>query len=159
VNENGVMVGFSENNQDPMNIIRRAFVGIGTNLVYLDSILLGGGAGWVMIEARAINNSGQIVGWGAISNQIRGFLLTPTVKSIEMDINVGEDPSTNNLEVSWEVYGSNTLFTLETQNVMSNGTWTPVPPANQWPSGLPYWNGRSDVLTAPRQLRVRGTVY
>jgi probable HAF family extracellular repeat protein len=35
------------------------------------------GSGWVLLEARAINDSGQIVGRGWFNNQARAFLLTP----------------------------------------------------------------------------------
>ena len=34
-------------------------------------------AGWILVEARGINESGQIVGWGIHNNQISSFLLTP----------------------------------------------------------------------------------
>jgi probable HAF family extracellular repeat protein len=33
--------------------------------------------GWVLIDARSINNSGQIVGVGTVNGQIHAFLLTP----------------------------------------------------------------------------------
>jgi probable HAF family extracellular repeat protein/T5SS/PEP-CTERM-associated repeat protein len=34
-------------------------------------------SGWVLVSAEAINNHGQIVGWGSISGQTHAFLLTP----------------------------------------------------------------------------------
>ena len=34
-------------------------------------------AGWVLQEAKAINNQGQIVGWGSHAGKKRAFLLTP----------------------------------------------------------------------------------
>ncbi len=33
---------------------------------------------WILSNASAINNAGQIVGWGVLSGEIHGFLLTPT---------------------------------------------------------------------------------
>src|SRR5205085_5111100 len=35
------------------------------------------GSGWVLDEAYAINDAGQIVGYGEHNKQTRGFLLTP----------------------------------------------------------------------------------
>ncbi len=32
---------------------------------------------WTLIEATAINDAGQIVGWGILNGQVRGYLLTP----------------------------------------------------------------------------------
>jgi probable HAF family extracellular repeat protein len=36
-------------------------------------------SGWVLKEARGINDNGQIVGWGITNNQEHAFLLTPNV--------------------------------------------------------------------------------
>lgn len=33
---------------------------------------------WILSNASAINNAGQIVGWGVLSGEIHGFLLTPS---------------------------------------------------------------------------------
>ncbi|WP_166481650.1 DUF3466 family protein [Scytonema sp. UIC 10036] len=35
-------------------------------------------SGWSLVEARAINNKGEIVGYGTYNNQTRAFLLQPT---------------------------------------------------------------------------------
>lgn len=40
--------------------------------------LIPGGSGWVLRNATAINNAGQIVGWGDVGAESHGFLLTPT---------------------------------------------------------------------------------
>ncbi len=34
-------------------------------------------SGWILSEARAINDKGQIVGWGILNGEQRAFLLTP----------------------------------------------------------------------------------
>jgi probable HAF family extracellular repeat protein len=39
--------------------------------------LIPAGAGWLLTEARDINDSGQIVGTGVVDGQVRAFLLTP----------------------------------------------------------------------------------
>jgi hypothetical protein len=38
-------------------------------------------SGWVLTEARAINNAGQIVGTGQKGSAVRGFLLNLSVAS------------------------------------------------------------------------------
>ncbi|MEC4886145.1 MAG: DUF3466 family protein [Scytonema sp. PMC 1070.18] len=43
--------------------------------------LVSGGDGWLLTEARAINDAGYIVGTGTFNGQTRGFLLTPLTKS------------------------------------------------------------------------------
>ncbi|HEX8369860.1 MAG TPA: Ig-like domain-containing protein, partial [Pyrinomonadaceae bacterium] len=54
----------------------RAFVHDGTTMRNLNS-LIPQNSGWVLQEARAINNNGQIVGKGTINNQTHAFLLNP----------------------------------------------------------------------------------
>ncbi|MGB7924786.1 MAG: FG-GAP-like repeat-containing protein [Pyrinomonadaceae bacterium] len=54
----------------------RAFVHDGTTMRNLNS-LIPQNSGWVLQEARSINNSGQIVGKGVINNQTHAFLLSP----------------------------------------------------------------------------------
>ncbi len=39
--------------------------------------LIPAGTGWVLRNATAINNAGQIVGWGDLGTEAHGFLLTP----------------------------------------------------------------------------------
>jgi probable HAF family extracellular repeat protein len=55
----------------------RAFVHDGTTMRNLNS-LIPQNSGWILQEARGINNAGQIVGRGTFNNQLRAFLLTPT---------------------------------------------------------------------------------
>ena len=44
--------------------------------INLNSVLLNG-AGWTLIEARDVNNRGQIIGYGKLNGQLKTFLLTP----------------------------------------------------------------------------------
>jgi probable HAF family extracellular repeat protein len=39
--------------------------------------LIGPGGGWTLVDARAINDAGQITGYGTVGNETRAFLLTP----------------------------------------------------------------------------------
>ena len=44
----------------------------------LNELLAPASPSWTLMEARSINDVGQIVGWGLISGQVHAFLLTPT---------------------------------------------------------------------------------
>jgi len=35
------------------------------------------GSGWRLVQATAINKTGQIAGWGEVDGQTHAFLLTP----------------------------------------------------------------------------------
>ena len=51
---------------------------IPTNNMQDLNALIPGGSGWALRNATAINNAGQIVGWGDVGTESHGFLLTPT---------------------------------------------------------------------------------
>lgn len=55
----------------------RAFVSDGCRMVDLNT-LVAPDSGWVLAEARAISNAGQIAGVGVRNGKLRAFLLTPT---------------------------------------------------------------------------------
>jgi probable HAF family extracellular repeat protein len=54
----------------------RAFVHDGTRMTDLNSVLWNGG-GWLLREADAVNDAGQIVGSGALNGQYHAFFLQP----------------------------------------------------------------------------------
>ena len=73
INERGDIVGFSEG---PDASARAVIVTAG---VMRDlNGLIPSGSGWVLTEARDINEAGRIVGTGWLNGEQRGFLLTPT---------------------------------------------------------------------------------
>jgi len=78
INASGQIVGGASRFSPPGETEnRRAFLwqdGVMTDL----NGLLPPGSGWVLHDATAINDSGQIVGWGSLHNRLRAFLLTPT---------------------------------------------------------------------------------
>lgn len=76
VNSDGIVVGFCLNHPGP-DQPRRAFVWIDGVMTDLND-LIPAGTGWELSEARAINETGQIVGNGILDGQRRAFLLTPT---------------------------------------------------------------------------------
>jgi probable HAF family extracellular repeat protein len=72
LNESGQIVGMSFNaSQKP-----RAFLYEDGPMIDLNS-LIAPSSGWTLQCAKAINESGSIVGWGRLQGETRGFLLTP----------------------------------------------------------------------------------
>jgi probable HAF family extracellular repeat protein len=73
INERGDIVGFSEGSDHSARAV------IVTAGVMRDlNGLIPSGSGWVLTEARDINDAGRIVGTGWRDGEQRGFLLTPT---------------------------------------------------------------------------------
>jgi probable HAF family extracellular repeat protein len=68
VNSSGTVVGGSNST---------AFVYLGSTLYDLNTLLDGSGAGWVLGDAMAINDAGQIVGTGLLDGAQTAYLLTP----------------------------------------------------------------------------------
>ena len=75
INNSGQVVGASDSAKSTLH----AFVYSGGQMRDLNS-LIPTNSGWVLTEAREINNGGQIVGNGIKDGQERAFLLTPIVK-------------------------------------------------------------------------------
>ena len=71
VNQRGVVVGYCFDGGD-----ERAFAADAGGLHDLNNALAPAG-GWVLNRATAINDQGQIAGYGQLAGQQRGFLLTP----------------------------------------------------------------------------------
>jgi probable HAF family extracellular repeat protein len=81
LNDLGQVVGWSDTGVDDADGVRiyHAFLWENGALIDLDRVIPAG-LGWVLIRAQAINNLGQIVGFGRIRGQIHAFLLTPQRK-------------------------------------------------------------------------------
>jgi probable HAF family extracellular repeat protein len=50
---------------------------LGVGMIDLNN-LIASGSGWVLTSAEAINDKGQIVGWGTLNGTSRAFLLDPS---------------------------------------------------------------------------------
>jgi probable HAF family extracellular repeat protein len=77
INNSNVIVGGSF--VDAADTIYHAFIIVSNTLVDLNTQVDSTGAGWVLTEARAINDVGQIAGVGWKQGGNRGFLLTPVL--------------------------------------------------------------------------------
>ena len=75
INNSNVIVGGSF--IDANDSIYHAFVTVSNSMVDLNGQLDATGAGWELTEARAINDSGQIVGVGRFEGVNHAFLLSP----------------------------------------------------------------------------------
>lgn len=77
INSSGKVVGCSTLAGPP---IKHAFVYSDGAMRDLNDLLVDSGAGWVLEVASAINNLGQITGWGSFNGEQRAFVLTPSRK-------------------------------------------------------------------------------
>jgi len=80
VNESGQMVGLMWDS-DQEGAVEHAFIFDTENGVRDLNNLIDPQNGWTLIFARDINNSGQIVGYGEVNGERRGFILTPVAPS------------------------------------------------------------------------------
>jgi probable HAF family extracellular repeat protein len=72
INDSGEIVGYAA----AAGNAPRAVLWQGGSMIDLNTVLPSG-SGWVLHYAMAINNSGDIVGWGYLNSSPRAFLLTP----------------------------------------------------------------------------------
>lgn len=77
LNNSGRIVGWSEINHPPQSQGNHHAVLWRSGIVYDLNALIPANSGWVLQEAHAINNKGQIVGNGTLNGQTHAFLLTP----------------------------------------------------------------------------------
>jgi probable HAF family extracellular repeat protein/T5SS/PEP-CTERM-associated repeat protein len=74
INDDGIVVGALQS-----GATSHAFLWADGQMVDLNT-LIPAGSGWVLNEARAINNQGRIVGFGLVGGQTRAFLLKPAFR-------------------------------------------------------------------------------
>lgn len=80
INDAGIIVGVSVESSSPTTYRAIAYDLSSDRLINLNSLIdcnQNLAERWTLVEAVAINNSGQIVGYGAKGNTLKGFLLTP----------------------------------------------------------------------------------
>lgn len=76
INAAGQVVGYSATTTDPNTNANHAFVYIGSTMYDLNNTIPAG-SGWVLANARGINDGGQIVGLGVLNNAVHYFRLDP----------------------------------------------------------------------------------
>jgi probable HAF family extracellular repeat protein len=141
INNNNVIVGGSY--IDAADLIYHAFVSAGNSLTDLNTNVNSSGAGWVLVEARAVNDAGQIVGVGTLGGVNHGFLLSPLPQ-------ITRQPT--NITVACQ---GNASFSV---------TATPLPLSYQWykgnpPTGAAIPNATSNVFTLTNVTGVQTGPY
>jgi probable HAF family extracellular repeat protein len=93
INNNGWVVGgYTTNNNG------HGFVYIGKQMYDLNALLINPNSGWTLVDATAINDAGQIVGYGSNpSGQYHAFLLNPLPN--------GAPPASSTVRTSLPTYG------------------------------------------------------
>lgn len=132
INDSGVIVGTSDTAAD----VPHAFVRIGSEMTDLNAAISGGGQGWVLVSAYAINASGAIVGEGIKDGVQRAFLLQPAPEILP--------PSITRQPAGTSVFAGDP-FSL---SVLASGDG---PFTYQWRhSGTNLPGATTDVLTIPK---------
>ena len=111
--------------------------------------------GWVLQEARDINNSGEIVGFGTHNGHLRGFLMTTDTNWVEIT-DVRFDKNEGKRVVYWKGRGSRLQYTLLTATSLVNQVWKEITPTNQWPSQLPFYADNTVTGGVLRFFKVEG---
>ena len=130
INNSNVVVGGSYTN--PSNTVFHAFIWATNVMKDLNTLLDATGAGWTLMEARAINDAGWIVGTGTRSGATRGFLLTPLTAP-----QITQQPT--NVTVTCQ--GQATFAISATPEGLSYQWYKGAPPA-----GLAVANARTNLL-------------
>jgi probable HAF family extracellular repeat protein len=118
INNSNVVVGGSF--IDEADTVYHAFIAPSNTLVDLNTQLDATGAGWTLVEARAINDAGQIAGVGKYGGGNRAFLLYLSAPRI-----TGVKVSGTNVLVSFTTVGGG-RYSLEAQPNLAGSTWSNV---------------------------------
>lgn len=119
INNLGHVVGYSYLSD---NTSMRAFLWVNGVLRDLND-LLPAGSGWVLNEARAINNFGQITGYGAHNGITRAFLMTPVPTTVTVHLD-GYEGDYSSLPLQVEVRSASTGDALLTFSPKLNADGT-----------------------------------
>lgn len=121
INDKGQVVGALQTSQNS-----HAFIWVNGHMQDLNN-LIPANSGWVLQEARAINNKGRIAGFGTINGQTRAFLLEPNAYH-------WTNPSGGlwHLTTNWDPVGEpgagdTVIFALNGQYSVDVGTLVPSP--------------------------------
>ncbi|HYG33469.1 MAG TPA: hypothetical protein VEC99_01715 [Clostridia bacterium] len=152
LNNSNLIVGGSY--VDPNNSQYRAFLWATNTMVDLNTMIDSSGAGWTLLEARAINDAGQIVGTGMYNGSLHAFLLNPIASAAPKITTVTLNGA--DVLVSFTTR-SNTDYVLETTTSLEAGSWSNALTGIQGTGGTVTVTNSGNA-TLPRQFfRVKTT--
>jgi probable HAF family extracellular repeat protein len=122
INNSNVIVGGSFT--DAADSLYRAFVIEGAVMTDLNTRLDASSAGWILVEARCINDAGQIAGTGTFGGAGHFFLLTPVTSAVAPEI-VGIQVSGTDAIIRFTTVAQASYSLLARTN-LSTGNWSPV---------------------------------
>ncbi len=152
INNSNVIVGGSFT--DTGDTIYHAFIAMANSLVDLNLLLDATGVGWTLVEARAINDSGQIAGIGTYNGGRHTFLLTPlsalppVIKSVRVS---GAD-----VLISFTTVANGT-YSVETSPAISAVSWATVKTGIAGNGGLVQVADSGGAGATSRFYRIRQT--
>jgi probable HAF family extracellular repeat protein len=135
INNSNVIVGGSFVDQN--NTIYHAFIAVNNSMADLNTQLDDTGAGWTLVEARGINDRGQIVGTGRYSGVSHAFLLNPVLQTNQAPQITDVRLSGADLLVSFTTING-AHYAVEVSEALVRGSW------NAW---LPGITGNGGTLT------------
>ena len=112
-------------------------------------------SGWTLVEARDINNAGQIAGIGILNGETRGFLLTSTAAAVAIT-RIAPAGSGSGVLIEWRGTGTDLQYVLESSDSLVSPVWTAPAPATQWPARVTAWEDNTPTGTVKQFYRVRG---
>lgn len=115
INNSNVIVGGSFS--DANDTLYRAFIAVNNSMEDLNDSLDATGAGWVLEEALAINDSGQIVGVGKYNGTKHAWLLNP------VPVITGVKASGSNILISFNSVKAATYGVVKREN-FTGDSWT-----------------------------------
>ena len=122
---------------------------IPTNNMQDLNVLIPSGLGWALRNATAINNAGQIVGWGDVGTESHGFLLTPTQGALTAQLtlvkNLPAPPYQQFVPVNYTITVTNNGPATATSILLTD--WLPKDVVLRTTQGAPCTNTDSITLT------------
>jgi probable HAF family extracellular repeat protein len=143
INNSNIIVGGSFT--DDLDSIYHAFIWNGNTMQDLND-LLPPGTGWVLGEARCINDLGQIAGTGTYNGEKHAFLLQPTSTTTFRITSIQKDGA--NVVLQFPTLAQAT-YAVEANQTLSNNAWTTVI------AGLPGNGGTLSVTNSISADRTR----
>ncbi len=123
INNSNVIVGGSF--IDTGDSVYHAFVSDGSSMTDLNNQLGASGAGWVLVEARGINDLGQIVGTGTYNGANHVFLLTPATATVTAPAIVGVNVEGHDVVLTF-TSTSGASYDVQARSDLSTGSWDTV---------------------------------